>query len=103
MDVRAALREGAYALTAHSRVRSELPEDGPCLHVGFRREAFRVEFARLGEVLPIHLVRPHTMYFLCILIGPSNSEVHTLDGPWPPSASCSILILSPVFFHAFDV
>ena len=58
MDVRAALREGAYALTAHSRVRSELLQDGPCLHVGLRREALRVEFARLGEVLPIHLVRP---------------------------------------------
>ena len=58
MDVRAALREGAYALTAHSRVRSELLQDGPCLHVGLRREAFLVEFACLGEVLPIHLVRP---------------------------------------------
>ena len=27
-----------------------------CLHVEFRREALRVEFARLGEVLLIHLV-----------------------------------------------
>ena len=58
MDVRAALREGAYALTAHSRVRSELPEDGLLLHVGFRREAFRVELSRLGEVMPIHHVGP---------------------------------------------
>ena len=44
MDVRAALREGAYALTAHSRVRSESAEDGPYLQVGFRRETFRVEY-----------------------------------------------------------
>ncbi len=57
---RAAFREGAHALPADSWVRSESPEDGPCLHVGFRREAFRVEFARLGfdHVLPIHFVRP---------------------------------------------
>jgi len=51
MDVRAALREGAYALTAHSRVRSELPEDGPRLHVGFRREAFRVEHSSLRALV----------------------------------------------------
>ena len=65
MDVRAALREGAYALTAHSWVRSESPEDGPCLQAGFRREAFRVEFTRLGEVLPIHLPKVNT--FIAVL------------------------------------
>ena len=35
--------------------RSELPEDGPCLHVGLRREALPIERERLGQVLPIHL------------------------------------------------
>ena len=58
MDVRAAFREGAHALPADFGVRSEPPKDGSCLHVGFRREALRVDFARLGKVLPIHFVRP---------------------------------------------
>ena len=54
MDVQAALREGAHALPADFGARSEPPEDGSCRHVGLRREALRVEFARLGKVLPIH-------------------------------------------------
>ena len=58
MDIRAAFREGAHALPADFGVRSEPPEDGSCLHVGLRREALRVERARLGKVLPIHFVRP---------------------------------------------
>ena len=60
MDVQAAFREGAHALPADFGILSEPPEDGSGLHVGLRRKALRVEFARLGKVLPIHFhfVRP---------------------------------------------